>query len=121
MLRHERVLFGIATVAGLAHAVDEVFLAREAYRAIPVAILSVAVLLAYRRLSPVVRGGAAVVFGLFWLGGILTHWVPLARDGASPGDWTSFASVPGGILFLVLGIAVVRGSRVKGRNEDEVG
>lgn len=120
MLSHERLLFGIATVAGLAHAVDEVFFAREAYRAIPVAILSVAALLAYPRLAPVVRGGAAVVFGLFWLGGILTHWIPLARDGASPGDWTSFASVPGGILFVILGIAVLRRRRISAGTETTV-
>jgi hypothetical protein len=108
MLAQERVLFALATLAGLAHAVDEVFFAEEAYRAIPVAVLSVAAVIAYPRLSPPIRGAAAIAFGLFWLGGIFTHWIPGFRDGLAEGDYTSFVSVPGGLLFVVLGILILR-------------
>jgi hypothetical protein len=107
MLERERLLFALATLGGLVHAVDEVFLAEEAYRAIPIAVLSVAAVAAYPRLSALVRGIAALCFGLFWLGGIFTHWIPLAEDGASPGDWTSFVSVPAGALFVGLGIVIL--------------
>jgi hypothetical protein len=88
------------------HAVDEVFFAEEAYRAIPVAIGSAFVLAYYPRLGATARGALSVLFGL-WLGGIVTHWSPLIDDGSSPGDWTSLASVPAGALFLALGIAVL--------------
>lgn len=111
MLAHERLLFGIATVGGLLHAVDEVFFAEEAYRAIPVAILSVAALALYPGLSPIVRGVAALAFGLFWLGGVFTHWLPMLEDGPGEGDWTSLASVPAGLLFVALGIAILTAAR----------
>lgn len=107
MLRHERLLFALATLGGLVHAVDEVFIADEAYRAIPIAVLSVAAVAFYPRLSPLARGLSSLAFGVFWLGGILTHWIPLIDDGSSPGDWTSFASVPAGMLFVVLGVAIL--------------
>jgi hypothetical protein len=107
MLRHERLLFALATLGGLVHAVDEVFFAEEAYRAIPVAIGSALVLAYYPRLGATARGALSLLFGLFWLGGIVTHWIPLIDDGSSPGDWTSLASVPAGALFLALGIAVL--------------
>ena len=102
---HDRVLFAVATGAGLIHAVDEVFFAREAYRAIPVVVLSVSVLIWWDRLSDTSRGVAGMAFGLFWLAGILTHWVSFGAQGPSAGDWTSFISVPGGLLFLVVGVA----------------
>ena len=107
MLRHEHVMFVAATLGGLVHAVDEVFVAHEAYRAIPVAVLSIAMAAFYRRVPQTVRGAAALIFGLFWLGGIFTHWIPLARDGAEPGDWTSFVSVPAGALFAALGTSLL--------------
>lgn len=111
-MRHERLLFALATLGGLVHTVDEVFIAEEAYRAIPIAVLSVAAVAMYPRLSPLARGLSSLAFGLFWLGGIFTHWIPLFEDGSSPGDWTSFASVPAGALFVALGVAVlVRRSR----------
>ena len=56
MLRHERLLFALATLGGLVHAVDEVFFAEEAYRAIPVAIGSALVLAYYPRLGATARG-----------------------------------------------------------------
>jgi len=61
----------------------------------------------YPRLGALARGALSTLFGLFWLGGIITHWIPLIDDGASPGDWTSFASVPAGMLFVALGITIL--------------
>jgi hypothetical protein len=107
LAEHDRVLFGVATAAGLIHAVDEVFFAREAYRAIPVVVLSLAVLIWWDRLTDTSRGVAGLAFGLFWLAGILTHWVSFGRQGPSPGDWTSFISVPGGLMLLVVGVATL--------------
>lgn len=107
MLRHERLLFGIATAGTLVHAIDEVFLVNEAYRAIPAAVLSIAVLVGYPRLTPPLRAVASLALGLFWLGGIATHWVPMLRDGPEAGDWTSLVSVPAGALFLALGFAIL--------------
>lgn len=111
VLAHERLLFGVATLGGILHAIDEVFFAEEAYRAIPVAILSGAALVFYPRLSATVRGIAALAFGLFWLGGVFTHWAPMIDDGPGEGDWTSLASVPAGLLFVGLGIAVLADAR----------
>ncbi len=111
ILRHQRLLFAIATLAGITHAVDEVFFAEEAYRAIPVAVLSTGVAALWPRVPPLWRGASSLVFGVFWLGGVITHWIPAIDDGPADGDYTSLVSVPGGIGFLLLGATILRQPR----------
>jgi apolipoprotein N-acyltransferase len=111
LVRHEYLPFVIATLAALVHVVDEVFFAKEAYRAVPAIILNLVAVIFYPRLAPRLRGAAAVVFGSFWLGGVFTHWIPWIEDGYSPGDYTSIPSVLGGFLLLVMGVTILWRSR----------
>ncbi len=105
---HERAVFALATLAGIVHGVDEIASRADGYlRTVPVMVLSAGLVLGWPWVNQVLRRWAAVLFGLFWTGGVFTHWLPMADRGAVPGDWTSFVSVPGGILFLLLGATLL--------------
>ena len=110
LMQRDYFRFVLGTAFGLIHIVDEVFRAREEIPgpivpALALALLNLAALFAYRRLTRVWRAAASIFFGFAWAAGALgTHIIPWLLEGPSPGDYTGIPELLGGLLLLSLGV-----------------
>lgn len=107
---HDRVLFGVASLAAFAHTVDEVRIGELV--ALPFAALNGALVAAWPRLAPRTRAWSSIVFGLFWaLAAIPYHLVPLVGGSVYGQHVSGLLRIVGGLAMVAVGVALLRRAR----------
>ena len=110
----EPLVFALATVLVLAHALDDAFVHRGAglglgQHALAGAIAlaaSIAGLLAFPSLRPGLRAALAFSFGVLAIVNGTLHLVHIEKDGASGSDVTGALAVAGGVVLVGLAVAI---------------
>jgi uncharacterized protein len=118
----EPLVFGVAVVVLLVHALDDAFLHRQAgvamgQHAVAAAIAvcaGVAGAAAFPFLRPGLRAGLAFAFGALGLVNGLLHVVHVATDGPAASDVTGALAAVAGAVLVGLAIAIPWGHRGEG-------
>lgn len=97
------VVLALATVAVWGHTVDEIRIGE--YVAVPLGLLTVALLGGWSRMRSRWRGAAALVLGLVWtLAVIPYHIVPLLNGVVTWQNVSGVLRIVGGVPMVVLGV-----------------
>jgi len=119
-VRTERIVFGVAAAAAVAHLVDHLIVGVEMdlqfEGVLAFGAITVVAALAYPWLPWQLQAMGSIALGLGWLvGDFVLHALPTIRDGPQATDYTGLAATVAGGLLIGVGIAATLRGRAAAR------